>query len=752
MSNESFRRMVEQSPCMVAVIDREGRITFANATHRKVLGHEPEALIGTPVMALVHPDDRAVATLGLNDTYSGSGLDGGVILRLKNADGDWVTVEADGSFLEIEDGEPSVVLVTRWVGGASRRGGSELQRLAQLLHAQHEASPDGVLITALTSEPISFNTRYRELWGLTEDDVRAGYPVRKEKVWSKLVDPGRFSGLAEHLYTHPRESMAVTVDLIDGRSIEVHGTPILGPDGEPFGRAWHYRDVTERTRADAELQASEERYRRMVELSPNAIGVHQDGILRYVNAAGARMFGLPAEKLVGRNVLALIHPDDLAAVTQSAMDTNFDEAEFVEVRMARPDGAELIVELASSGTIFGGRPATQTVLRDITDRRLAERALAESEERYRNLIQTAPDAIFTHDGNRVLYANRAAADLFGFGRPESVVGLDPYELLRGVERSVFAERFGRVLAGETLRFSERRFLTYAGREADLEVALGPAVLDRRPVAQVIIRDVTLRKKEEETRLELERQLLETQKFESLGVLAGGVAHQFNNLLVGIMGNTTLALMDLDAKAPLRPLLEEVEAAAHRAAGLARQMLAYSGKGRFVLRAIDLNATVREMQELLAVSAGNETRLTLDLAPALPPIQGDPGQVHQIVLNLVQNAAESLTDDAGSVTIRTRSAVFSKQDLEGLRGAATAGGEYACLTISDTGMGIDHVTLARIFDPFFSTKFTGRGLGLAAVLGIVRGHEGAIRVQTRPGHGSTFEVLLPVAPRASSPPD
>jgi len=264
------------------------------------------------------------------------------------------------------------------------------------------------------------------------------------------------------------------------------------------------------------------------------------------------------------------------------------------------------------------------------------------------------------------------------------------------------------------------------------------------------RDITDRKRAEEERIALEAKVRQAQKLESMGVLAGGIAHDFNNLLTGVIGNAELALMDLPAGSPARHSIEEINAAARRAAELAGQMLAYSGKGQFVLEAIDLSRLVRKLQRLLGSAVSKRVTLEFDLADGLPAVEGDATQLRQVVMNLVINASEAIGDGDGVVTVRTwltdadTSYLADSHVDDGL-----PSGPYVCLEVSDTGCGMDEETKAKLFDPFFSTKFTGRGLGLAAVLGIVRGHGGAIRVQSKPGKGSTFRVLLPICD-ASAP--
>ncbi len=252
---------------------------------------------------------------------------------------------------------------------------------------------------------------------------------------------------------------------------------------------------------------------------------------------------------------------------------------------------------------------------------------------------------------------------------------------------------------------------------------------------------------EEERVKLEARVQHAQKLESLGVLAGGIAHDFNNLLVGILGHSDLALMDLPEDSPVRSDIESIKSAARRASELTNQMLAYSGRGRFVAGLHDINRIIREMAHLLEVSVSKKTELRMTFGENLPDIKADASQVRQVVMNLVTNAGEAIGENKkGVISVETALRRVAPDEVPSVvPGEMLAPGFYVILEVVDTGCGIDEDSRKRLFEPFFTTKFAGRGLGLAAVLGIVRGHRGAIDVVSEPGKGSTFRVYLPCAP-------
>jgi len=259
----------------------------------------------------------------------------------------------------------------------------------------------------------------------------------------------------------------------------------------------------------------------------------------------------------------------------------------------------------------------------------------------------------------------------------------------------------------------------------------------------INRDVT-------ERLRMEEKLRETAKLESLGVLAGGIAHDFNNLLTAVLGNASLLLDDAPLGSPTWSFAKGICEAAERAAKLSHQMLAYSGRGHFIVQSVHLSEAVRENVELLQSSVPNCVQLVFDLAPDLPPIDADTGQLRQVLMNLVVNGAEAIGAAGGRVTVATRSQVVDEVYPRTLmHHEQVKPGPCAVLEVSDTGCGMDEQTISRVFDPFFTTKFVGRGLGLSAVQGIVRGHRGAIKIESRVGEGARFTVLFPASAAAGA---
>ncbi len=286
-------------------------------------------------------------------------------------------------------------------------------------------------------------------------------------------------------------------------------------------------------------------------------------------------------------------------------------------------------------------------------------------------------------------------------------------------------------------------LEYRIKERTAELELANAFLRR---------EMEERREAEEAHHKLEAQVQHAQRLESLGVLAGGIAHDFNNLLASIMGYASLAAMDLAEDSRARKSVDQVLVAAKSAADLTQQMLAYSGRGTFVLEAVNITQLIDGVARLLESTISKKAALQLQLASDLPAIQADASQIRQVVMNLITNAAESLGDRTGTVQVTTGVERAELGELPAISpGHVLPAGDYVYIEVRDTGCGMDQETLHKIFDPFFTTKFTGRGLGLAAVLGIIRSHGGSIQVESEPGHGTVFRVIFP-AVEAVFPPE
>jgi len=416
------------------------------------------------------------------------------------------------------------------------------------------------------------------------------------------------------------------------------------------------------------------------------------------------------------------------------------------------------IEALNSGVDFylkkGGEPSSQfaelkNLLIQMSRRRQAEDAMTHNARRFRAMIENSMDIIGVMDRNSTLrYVSPSISKVLGYSVDEVIgTNLQTYshpDLVENLAKVIQTIRPGRTERYEiSLRHKNG---TYRLLEASITVMPSELVPN-----QIVVnaRDITERRQAELERQNMEMKVQQSQKLESLGVMAGGIAHDFNNLLMGIMGHAGLALMEPGLGISLRRRLHQIEASAIRAAELTNQLLAYSGRGKFQVGPLSLSRLVDEMESLLETVISKKAVLEHRYAADLPSIEGDATQLRQVIMNLITNASDALGDRVGTITIAT--GVMETGPRTTCLAGAPPEGPSVFLEVSDTGAGMDAETLGRVFDPFFTTKFTGRGLGLAAVLGIMRGHHGAIQVNSEPGQGTTFRLLFPRSDHAEARP-
>ncbi|MFW5870674.1 MAG: hybrid sensor histidine kinase/response regulator [Candidatus Sumerlaeota bacterium] len=396
----------------------------------------------------------------------------------------------------------------------------------------------------------------------------------------------------------------------------------------------------------------------------------------------------------------------------------------------------------------------------------SERALRESEERFRGLFDHTLNGVVLMDA---VYEDDQIEDLVVFSANPSIrqhLGVSPHQVLGKRTSDILDDQDLHILK-QSLRevqdkqegITREEYSTTFNRYLDMMLfEISP---DRYAL---VFSDITDRKRAEEEQRQLENQMQNAQKLESLGILAGGIAHDFNNLLMAIMGNADLIAEDLPQNSPMRYNVLEIETASKRASELCNQMLAYSGKGCFVIEFVDINQLIQGIAGIIGVTISKKVSLLLKLEPHISPVRADAGQMRQVVMNLVTNASEAIDDEDGAIVITSGERFFQVGALENpYSQELLPAGDYVFFRVQDDGPGMSPDTLEKVYDPFFTTKFTGRGLGLAAVLGIIQGHKGAIHIHSQLGEGTTFTVYFPACkdekqieeagpPAAAEPPE
>ena len=533
----------------------------------------------------------------------------------------------------------------------------------------------------------------------------------------------------------------------DGSSFDAEAQAKVMRLGARKIRITAIRDVTERHRAEAALRSSEERFRNLIEQSPDAIIAQREGVIIYANPAAVRLHGATeAAELIGKQMLDLIDPAFHSEVLarRRALAEGLGKLPMTEMRLRQLNGSSIDVEVQSAAVEFNGKPVIQITARDITARMRAQL----DANRLAAIVKYSEDAIISEDTAGIVTSwNHAAGRLFGYEASE-ILGKPIQCLIPPVRTQQEQEILAKIPRGESVGHFETVRLHRDGRAIQVAITVSPLRDAHGEIVGVstVARDITERLQLAAERLQLERKLQDTQKLESLGVMAGGIAHDFNNLLTAIAGNASLASMELGATSPIQANLSAIKEGSRQAADLCKQMLAYSGRGRFVVQNLSLNRLVEETTHLLQISISKQAVLRFNLYKDLPPIEADATQIRQVIMNLVINASEAIGEKSGIISLNTGLARVDRAYLGGtVMAPELPEGTYVYLEVSDSGCGMTEETRARIFDPFFTTKFSGRGLGLAAVLGIVRGHRGALKVYSEPGRGSTFKLLFPCAP-------
>jgi two-component system cell cycle sensor histidine kinase/response regulator CckA len=619
----------------------------------------------------------------------------------------------------------------------------DAERAMAHLAAIVEFSDDAIVSKTLEGTILTWNAGAERLYGYTAAEA-IGHAMtlllpqdRPDEETVILERIGRGERV-EHFETVRRKKRGQLIDV----SLTI--SPIRDKTGRIVGASHVARDISERRPLFDQLR----HFAALVESSEDAIvSKTLDGTIITWNSGAEHVYGYTADEAIGlpmRLLLPQDRPDEETEILERI--GRGERVDHFETVRRTKKGTLIDVSLTVSairdnaGRIVGA----SHVARNITHRHRVEAQL----RHYAALVENSEDAIIskTLDGTIITW-NSGAEQVYGFTAAEAVG--QPMTLLLPPERvDEETDILERIARGERVEHFETVRRRKEGDLINVSLTISP-IRDnngRITTASHVARNITDRKR-------LDEQLRHTQKLESLGVLAGGIAHDFNNLLTGILGNTSLALETLSADNPARGILRVVVDASERASYLTRQLLAYAGKGRFVIERINLSGLVNEITPLIQASIPKNVQLRLELREEMPFIDADSSQMHQLIMNLIINGAESIgSGERGTVLVTTGMLTLDEHSEPGTAVGASglSAGAYISLEVRDTGCGMDEDTLSHIFDPFFTTKFTGRGLGLAAVQGIVRGHRGRLKVDSSPGKGTRFEVLFPAVEGTAVP--
>jgi PAS domain S-box-containing protein len=721
----------------------EGRILAANPALAKVLGYDSAEEVVSAITDLAHqvwsdPEERTRLITLLKEHGSVRGFE----CQLNRKDGTVIWASVSGRMVIGGDGK--TLCNEGFIEDISGRKGAESELLLsrQRLTLHVERTPLAVVEFDISGRVTSWNPGAVKTFGFSGEEV-IGQP------WTVVVPESARAGVDsvwESLVTQQGGSRSTNENITkEGRTIicEWFNTPLIDTNGTVIGVASLVLDITERKRAEENLR----RLADIVESSDDAIlSKTLEGIITSWNPGAERIYGYTKDEALGRSINLLVPPERAQELTDILERVKRGErVRHFEAERVRKDGVRIFLSLTvspikdGSGSIVGA----STIGRDITERRRMETAFREAEAKFRAMFLNGPDALYlaSLEQGKISDINQPFEALFGYSRSEAI-GETSLHLGLYVNPADRARMVAELKAKGRVTDFEIEARRKNGELFPCSLAVVTMMLDGEPQIAGAIRDISERKRFDAEREKLLGQFAQAQKMESVGRLAGGVAHDFNNLLTVINGYSGFLLSALKVGDPLRSYAEEITTAGARAAGLTKQLLAFSRKQVIEPKVLDLNAIIRESTVMLRRLIGDDIVLETHLDGSLGQVTADPDQIHQVIMNLAVNARDAMPD-GGALDIETLNVELEKED-----GAAghpdQIPGRYVLMTVTDTGHGMDETIREQIFEPFFTTKGVGKGtgLGLSTVYGIIRQNGGWIDVWSEVGVGTTFKIYLP----------
>ncbi len=631
------------------------------------------------------------------------------------------------------------------------------QRLNALLKAVIEQSPVPMALFSADQQIEIYNQACVDFHGITPEELHGKKLAEIAWTWKNYTMDGQFIPPAETPIAKALRGIPThrtKLKLVDARGVTryciTEGVPIRDSAGNILGGFIIFPDITEQHLAETALKQSEARLVAVLEHLLEGILAADTETERFVfaNAAICRMLGRSREEIIGLSIRDIHPADALPRVLEEFARMKRGESDMaLDLPALRRDGSVFHVDIRAANMELDGRPCVLAMFTDITDRKRAQAELKEAERRYRDLFAGSRDGfVVVSASGAFLDANPAYCNMLGYTLDELKQLEDFYAITppqwRAWEKKEIWEN--RLLSQGYSGVYEKEYIRKDGTVFPVELQ-SFAVFDEGGRPQYlwgVARDITDRKRLEQEQEKLQKQLQHAQKMESVGRLAGGVAHDFNNMLGVILGHTEMALSQVDADSPLQADLQEIRKAAERSADLTRQLLAFARKQTISPQVLDLNATVEGMLKMLRRLIGEDIELAWLPGAQTGQIRLDPSQVDQVLANLCVNARDAIGERPGRIVIETGAANFDAAYCAEHVGFIP--GEYILLAVSDNGCGMDKDTQAHLFEPFFTTKESGKGtgLGLATVYGIVKQNCGFINVYSELGKGTTFKIFLP----------
>jgi PAS domain S-box-containing protein len=772
-----FRALTRHSLDVLTALSEEGTYKYHSPSVKRVLGYDPEELAGKSVFSLIHPEDlprvRSAFEFGLQHPEQPVKLE----YRIRHRGGHWIYLEAVGQS-RLDDPDIAAVVVNS--RDVSERKRVEHQREALSVFGRKLSSvtvPEEAarVIQAVADELFGWDIFMLDLYSAETDDIlpildvdtingkrvefRPGTPTHKPSALARrVIEHGAQLIVRDSPQTMLPEAVpfgdtsrpSVTLMLAPIRNgpnvigvLSIHSYQPCAYTRSDLDTLQVLADycggALERIRAEQAFRESEQRFRDLFEASPDAIFVEDlKGNVLDANPAACRLHNLSREQLVGKNIWELVPPDkrdsiarDFEKLASSETATRFEGQSWTS------DGRATPVEIHAGRIPYGGMPAVLLHVRDVSERKHAESALRSSEMLFHSVWENSVDGMRLTDENGIIVAvNEAFCKLVGLiqqeleGKPFTVVyaASEQPDLILAKYRERFRDRV-------IERQMERRLTLHTGSTCIFEETSSFVELrGQPPLLLALFRDVTQQKR-------LEEQFRQAQKMDAIGQLAGGVAHDFNNILTVIHGHATLLQLGTNLTGAAAKSAQQIVFAAERAAGLTRQLLTFSRRQVMQPRRLDMNEIVANMTKMLGRILGEDITLQVDYWSRPSWVQADASMMEQVVLNLAVNARDAMPR-GGQLTLTIAVADVSASHVAYNPEARL--GQFVCLTATDTGSGIAPENMRRIFEPFFTTKEVGKGtgLGLATVYGVAKQHQGWVEVESEPGRGASFRVYVP----------
>jgi len=693
----------------------------------------------------IHPEDLELVKKVAQEHLEGEREIHEVEYRIYHKDGSIRWIHSRGKIKRDKDGVPKRWTGIDWDITEQKKREEELRASEDKYRALVEKSLQGILIVQ-DFRIVYANERCAEITGYTLEEllslptekvIKLVHPEDRALVWGRFKD--RLQGKdvpSQYEYRGIRKDGSIRWLEMFSSLIEYHGKSAVQAA---------IVDITERKQAEEELWKSEESYKNLIETARDVIfTLSPYGVITSLNSAFNVITGWSRADWVGKPFNPLVHQDDLPlAMEKFKYSLQGELSESFELRIRTMPGGYVTGEFVLAPQIRNGKVVNILgIARDITERKRTEESLRESEERYRTAIENSNDGVSITKEGLHLYVNKKFLEIFGYENAEEILGkpisitIHPDDRDRVMEISLKRER------GEVVPTCyDFKGVKKNGDIVYIEVSVARVHYLGEIVSLAYLRDITERKRMEQEMFSLQEQLRQAQKMEAIGRLAGGVAHDFNNILSVIKGTCQLSLLDLREGDPLYNNLKEIDRAADRAADLTRQLLAFSRKQVMEMRVVDLNDVVKGLKKMLRRIIGEDIELVTYLSDGLGRVRVDPSQMEQAIINIVVNARDAMPQ-GGKLTIETANVELDEEYAR--RHIAVKPGSYVMLSISDTGVGMTKEVQERVFEPFFTTKEMGRGtgLGLSTVYGIVKQSGGNIWVYSEVGRGSTFKIYLP----------